>query len=649
MSRSWVFIAGAFALLSAAYLLTADRSQGIAVKESNNHDDGSTMTLNKRDLRLQTNLPNLKTEYNHDMEAIQVLQQTSQTLNLHTSESPEGKLVIGVLTDPNSLQDIDMAVFTTWVRDVESKDINVIFFIGSCEADTQGFPARLVCLNTPDVYPPQRKVFLLWKYFNDNLATRYQWFMKIDHDAFVNAARMRQLIAQLTISQFARRPAYIGLQAVGRPSERAKLGLSGKKYCSGLGYIVNKPVMEVLGSNSQQCLSRVASDHSDTEIGRCIFDALPDTECESVPNMEFRQVYYQQDGDKVMPMKLVKNGQMKLEFFEQPKGPHFAAVVTHPLKRAEDFYRFHKQMSSGLRPLQPAISSQGSDPNSIKQAAADLHTTCVNNPVQQQERYNLKLPECASPRAQTPAVMPNPAYVLSTAGERDEGYQEIKAVLSDHGIDAIHVHVDAELDTPEHTSAYNKAMQGIFRNATLHGTKRLLILEENTLLRCDFRAHFWQLLNSPRCGGHLYTDNQGGVLLLGADSVSPSTLEKLEADRSRAFSSTNRDMRSAMCYNAPAQLQGSFAGVYHRATFSTILAWLGQNAIATPVASFDQVYPHLAQLGYIVRAAFPNAVLRETVQGDVSNEQLAVHLRWSEGNFCRRGGQQHNPMFHGSR
>jgi hypothetical protein len=58
---------------------------------------------------------------------------------------------------------------------------------------------------------------------------------------------------------------------------------------------------------------------------------------------DFRQVYYQQDEDKVFPMKLIKNGQMKLEFFEQPKGPHFAAVVTHPLKRAEDFYRFHKQ------------------------------------------------------------------------------------------------------------------------------------------------------------------------------------------------------------------------------------------------------------------------------------------------------------------
>ena len=108
-------------------------------------------------------------------------------------------------------------------------------------------------------------------------------------------------------------------------------------------------------------------------------------------------------------------------------------------------------------------------------------------------------------------------------------------------------------------------------------------------------------------------------------------------------------MRAAMCYNVHQQTRGAFAGLYHRSTYSTVLAWLGQNAIAAPVKSFDQVYLHLSELGYIVRAAFPNMVLRETVQGDVSDEQLAVHLRWSEGNFCRRGGQQHNPMFHGSR
>jgi hypothetical protein len=48
------------------------------------------------------------------------------------------------------------------------------------------------------------------------------------------------------------------------------------------------------------------------------------------------------DNDRY-PMKLVKGGQMTLVFQHEPKATHFDATLLHPLKRAEDFYRFHKQ------------------------------------------------------------------------------------------------------------------------------------------------------------------------------------------------------------------------------------------------------------------------------------------------------------------
>ena len=35
----------------------------------------------------------------------------------------------------------------------------------------------------------------------------------------------------------------------------------------------------------------------------------------------------------------------------------------------------------------------------------------------------------------------------------------------------------------QYAAAYNKAMQALFRNATLNGSKRLLIFEESVLLR----------------------------------------------------------------------------------------------------------------------------------------------------------------------
>ena len=50
----------------------------------------------------------------------------------------------------------------------------------------------------------------------------------------------------------------------------------------------------------------------------------------------------------------------------------------------------------------------------------------------------------------------------------------------------------------------------------------------------------------------------------------------------------------------------------------------------------------VAAQGYIVRAAFPNLVLRsleKRLNSNVDPKQIAVRLRWYEGKYCRRGGQ----------
>ena len=82
---------------------------------------------------------------------------------------------------------------------------------------------------------------------------------------------MAELAAHLTQSEEAYRPVYFGMPATGRPAEREALGLSGKKYCLGLGYIVNEAVLKVLASNVELCLGRVASNHSGEE-GAFLFD-----------------------------------------------------------------------------------------------------------------------------------------------------------------------------------------------------------------------------------------------------------------------------------------------------------------------------------------------------------------------------------------
>jgi hypothetical protein len=309
------------------------------------------------------------------------------------ADAPARELLLGILTDPSSLRSVGMAVYTTWARECESI-ATVVFFIGSCTSEVAGFPGRIVCLDTPDVYPPQRKVFLMWKYMFEHFVDSHRLFMKVDHDSYVCAPGLSGLIAAL-LKQGDAVPVYTGLPATGRKEEQRALGLDGKPYCSGLGYIMNRVVLTGIAPHLLTCLDGVVSNHSDTEMGRCVF-AYGGTECVETPGFPFRQIYYQQDESMVYPMTLVNGGQMKLKFMRAPKAVHFGAVALHPLKRAEDFYRFHKQTMARLRPVQPPISKK-SFTVSMRQATNDLKTTCVNNPARQSELYDLALPECAPP------------------------------------------------------------------------------------------------------------------------------------------------------------------------------------------------------------------------------------------------------------
>ena len=76
-------------------------------------------------------------------------------------------------------------------------------------------------------------------------------------------------------------------------------------------------------------------------------------------------------------------------------------------------------------------------------------------------------------------------------------------------------------------------MVEIFKKAAVSGAHRIFIMEDQVVFLCEFKAQFWQLLQNHRCGGHLFTDHQGGVLLLGAHEVTPDGLEHIESDRSQ--------------------------------------------------------------------------------------------------------------------
>jgi len=174
--------------------------------------------------------------------------------SLAKSQPQKSRLLIGVLTDPKSLHTIGMAACITWGREVQ-EFADVIFFVGSCEATKgkQRFPGRVVCLDTPDVYPPQRKVFLLWQYMWKNFANEYEYFMKVDHDTYLNFRGVRSLLATVTTPAYTSQCSYIGMTATGRKEEQGRLGLSGRPYCSGLGYMMNTACLVGLGPHLGDC------------------------------------------------------------------------------------------------------------------------------------------------------------------------------------------------------------------------------------------------------------------------------------------------------------------------------------------------------------------------------------------------------------
>lgn len=322
------------------------------------------------------------------------------------------------------------------------------------------------------------------------------------------------------------------MPALGREQERKQLGLNGRPYCSGLGYLLNARSVKAIGPNTMECLKNSASNHSDTEVGRCVLKNA-NTHCTSESSFLFKQVYYQQDGDKVFGMKLVKGGQMKITFPQEPKGVHFSAGLLHPLKRAEDFYRFHKQSVSWLRPVQPQISKEISEEIPYRSAVSELRNTCVNNALRQLEKSSFYLKECPSPKATEDPTVPSEAYIMTrdlpgSAGERS--FEDTRAVLAKNEINSIKVPVPGwKAERDDHGQirtnyrAYLQKMQETFQRAVTSGVRRLFLLEDKVIFLCDFKAQFWQLLSNARCADHLFTEHQGGVLLLGAEEVTPDS------------------------------------------------------------------------------------------------------------------------------
>ncbi len=191
-------------------------------------------------------------------------------------------LLVGIMTSKDFVHTRGKAAVETWVKSIPGR---VIFFCEEgCSLDTEmSKSVSLVSLpGVKDVYPPQKKSFLMLKYMHDFYLDKFEWFMRADDDAYLIGERLGNFLTSLNTS----RPYYIGNAGIGREGEIGKLGLFlGMTYCmGGPGAILSRAALAKVTPHLSYCIKNLRTNHEDTEIGRCInkFVGISCTEYDAV-------------------------------------------------------------------------------------------------------------------------------------------------------------------------------------------------------------------------------------------------------------------------------------------------------------------------------------------------------------------------------
>eukprot|EP00121_Abeoforma_whisleri_P001843 Awhi_evm2s1651 len=259
--------------------------------------------------------------------------------------------MIAIIADGQIINTLGVAAFETWVQEIRNF-CDFRFFIGNVPVSAEikaKFGDSLVILDEADLYPPINKVFALWKYLYDHFGANYKWFLKIDGDAFLNPRVFKSLVQNYIAKLPVKNPYYVGNSVSGRKAERSILGLN-VPYCMGLGYLVNRKLLSDMGPELDNCLDTKASNHSDTEIGRCVFK-VSGARCIKARS-SFRQLYNAIDENGVVQdRKLNANNQMTLAIPYYPDVSIFDSAIIHSVKQPEEFYRLHTQLKYNLRPV----------------------------------------------------------------------------------------------------------------------------------------------------------------------------------------------------------------------------------------------------------------------------------------------------------
>lgn len=188
--------------------------------------------------------------------------------------SRERELIfIGVMTAEKFLETRAAAINQTWGQHVPGR---LVFFVGGDVSLSKyahlNMPIVALRHVTDGTYPPQKKSFLMLRYmFNTGLvegSPHFDWYMRVDDDAYVRGDRLEGLLRGLNASQ----PVYMGQTGLGNKEEYGHLSLGDRdNYCmGGTGMIFSRRLMELVVPRLGECMRELYTMHEDVEIGRCV-------------------------------------------------------------------------------------------------------------------------------------------------------------------------------------------------------------------------------------------------------------------------------------------------------------------------------------------------------------------------------------------
>ncbi|XP_061411155.1 chondroitin sulfate synthase 1-like [Lethenteron reissneri] len=228
---------------------------------------------------------------------------------------------VGVITAHKYLSTRAWAAYRTWAPTVPGR---VDFF--TSDGSSTELPLPLVALpGVDDVYPPQKKSFMMLKYMHDHYLDQFEWFVRADDDAYIRGDRLEQFLRRLNSSE----PHYLGQTGLGTTEELGKLALEpGENFCmGGPGMVFSREALRRLAPNVGPCLREMHTGHEDVEVGRCV-RRFADTQC--VWSYEMQQLFYEH-------YERNKRGYIQ----DLPASKLHRAITLHPNKRPAYQYRLH--------------------------------------------------------------------------------------------------------------------------------------------------------------------------------------------------------------------------------------------------------------------------------------------------------------------